>query len=168
MEKNSAINGWIFVKIGIWVVFRKSLEKIKFSLKFDKLRALYMHSTCTVHDMPSIAHTIVQNYILYQITFLWENLPFMRKCGKNIVEPDRPQMAMWRMRIACRRIPKATNTHSQYVWQSLLYHNNNNNSCTDAPQRYVIVNCLSGYLTWYCDTLSVSDWTCEVFCFNCV
>jgi len=25
----------------------------------------------------------------------------------NIVEPDRPQMTIWRMRIACR-IPKAT------------------------------------------------------------
>ena len=34
--------------------------------------------------------------------------------GKNIADPDRPQMTIWRMRIACW-IPKATNTHSQYV-----------------------------------------------------
>jgi hypothetical protein len=33
---------------------------------------------------------------------------------KNIVQSDRPQMAIWLMRIACW-IPKATNTHSQYV-----------------------------------------------------
>jgi len=33
---------------------------------------------------------------------------------KNIVEPGSPQMTIWRMRIACW-IPKATNTHSQYV-----------------------------------------------------
>jgi hypothetical protein len=33
---------------------------------------------------------------------------------KNIVERGRPQMTIWRMRIACG-IPKATNTHSQYV-----------------------------------------------------
>ena len=33
---------------------------------------------------------------------------------ENTVERDRPQMAIWRMRIACR-IPKATNTHSEYV-----------------------------------------------------
>jgi hypothetical protein len=33
---------------------------------------------------------------------------------KNIVEPGRPQMTIERMRIACR-IPKATNTHSEYV-----------------------------------------------------
>jgi hypothetical protein len=33
---------------------------------------------------------------------------------KNIVELDRPQMIVWRMRIPYR-IPKATNTHSEYV-----------------------------------------------------
>jgi len=33
---------------------------------------------------------------------------------KNIVEPGRPQMTVWRMCIACW-IPKATNTLSEYV-----------------------------------------------------
>ena len=33
---------------------------------------------------------------------------------KNVVEPGRPQMTIWRMRIA-RWIPKATDTHSEYV-----------------------------------------------------
>ena len=33
---------------------------------------------------------------------------------KNTVPPDRPQMAVWRMRIACR-ITKATDAHSEYV-----------------------------------------------------
>ena len=33
---------------------------------------------------------------------------------KNIVELGRPQTTIWRMRILCR-IPKATNTNSQYV-----------------------------------------------------
>ena len=33
---------------------------------------------------------------------------------KNTVELDRPQMTIWRMRIACW-IPKAKNTHSEYV-----------------------------------------------------
>jgi hypothetical protein len=31
-----------------------------------------------------------------------------------MVEPDRPQVTIWRMRTACW-IPKATNTHSEYV-----------------------------------------------------
>jgi hypothetical protein len=33
---------------------------------------------------------------------------------KNIVEPDRPQMKIWRMRIASW-IPKATDTHSECI-----------------------------------------------------
>ena len=33
---------------------------------------------------------------------------------KNIVEQARPQMAIWRMRIACW-VPNATNIHSEYV-----------------------------------------------------
>jgi len=33
---------------------------------------------------------------------------------KNIVEPDRPHITIGRMRIACS-IPKATETHSEYV-----------------------------------------------------
>ena len=33
---------------------------------------------------------------------------------KNIVQPDRPQMAIWRMRIVCW-LPTATNTESEYA-----------------------------------------------------
>ena len=33
---------------------------------------------------------------------------------KNVVKLDRPQMTIWHMHIACW-IPKATNTHSEYV-----------------------------------------------------
>ena len=33
---------------------------------------------------------------------------------ENIIDPGRPQMTIWRMRIACW-IPKATNTHSEFV-----------------------------------------------------
>jgi len=33
---------------------------------------------------------------------------------ENIVESDRTQMTIWRMRIACW-LPKATNTHSEYI-----------------------------------------------------
>ena len=41
-----------------------------------------------------------------------EIVTFMRQCGKNIVDPDRPQMSTWRRRFACR-IPKATSTYSE-------------------------------------------------------
>jgi len=33
---------------------------------------------------------------------------------KNVEQPDRPQMTVWRMRIA-RWIPKATHAHTEYV-----------------------------------------------------
>ena len=49
--------------------------------------------------------------------FFSKIVPFMRKCGKNIVERGRPQMTIWRMRIACW-IRKATDTHSEYVTHS--------------------------------------------------
>ena len=38
----------------------------------------------------------------------------MRKVGKNDVQPHRPQIATWCMRITCR-IPKAADTHSEYA-----------------------------------------------------
>jgi len=52
-------------------------------------------------------------HILCSIIFCF-NCPAYEIMCKNIVEPDRTQMTIWRMRIACW-IPKATNTHSQYV-----------------------------------------------------
>jgi len=56
-----------------------------------------------------------QNTFYVQELFLFPKiLPFVRLTWKIIVEPDRPQMTIWRMRIACW-LTKATNTHSEYV-----------------------------------------------------
>jgi hypothetical protein len=52
-------------------------------------------------------HVIFRNFSL-------ENRAVYKIMWKNIVEPDRPQMTTWNMRIACC-IPKALNTHSEYV-----------------------------------------------------
>ena len=41
-------------------------------------------------------------------------MPIYEIMWKTTVMRGRPQMEMWRMLIACC-IPKATNTHSQYV-----------------------------------------------------
>jgi len=43
-----------------------------------------------------------------------QNRAFYKVKWKNIVERGRPQMTIFRMRIACW-IPKATNAHSKYV-----------------------------------------------------
>ena len=43
--------------------------------------------------------------------FFFENLAVYEMMWKNMVELGRPQVTIWRMRIACW-IPKATNAHS--------------------------------------------------------
>jgi hypothetical protein len=65
-----------------------------------------------------------KNHAIYEI--MW----------KNMVYPDRPKMALWRMRIACW-MPKATNTHSKYV---LLLFLHCNNGCTNGPKCYFTRN----------------------------
>jgi len=42
---------------------------------------------------------------------------------KNMVQPDRPKMAIWRMSVAYW-ITRATNTHSQYIIIMLFNCNN--------------------------------------------
>jgi len=58
----------------------------------------------------------IKTHILYEIAFFSENRAVYEIMWKNTVDPDRRQMTIWRMRIACW-ITKATNTHthSQYV-----------------------------------------------------
>jgi hypothetical protein len=48
------------------------------------------------------------------MTFFSEIMPFMRQCEKNIAPSGKPQMAIWRMRIACW-IHKAAKTYSEHV-----------------------------------------------------
>jgi hypothetical protein len=52
----------------------------------------------------------VFNIYIYSL----ENRAIYEIKWKNVVEPGRPQMTVRPMRIACW-IPRATNTHSQYV-----------------------------------------------------
>ena len=45
---------------------------------------------------------------------IFENRAVYEMTWGNIVERSRPQMTIWRMRIACE-IPKATNTRTQVI-----------------------------------------------------
>ena len=57
----------------------------------------------------------IKTQILCSVTFFsFEIRAVYEIMWKIIVQRDRPQMAIWRMRVACW-IPKATNTHSEYV-----------------------------------------------------
>jgi len=53
---------------------------------------------------------------------------------KNVLEPDTPQMSIWRIRFASW-IPKETNTHSEHV-VLLLFHCNN--GYTKTPECCVV------------------------------
>jgi hypothetical protein len=53
--------------------------------------------------------------------FFFENRAVYEIMWKRILEPDRPQMKIWSMRITCW-ITKATDTHSEHVL--LVSHGN--------------------------------------------
>jgi len=51
-----------------------------------------------------------------------------------MVQQDRPQMTIWRMRIACS-MTESADTHSEYVTLIVFYCKY---GCKNAPQYYVI------------------------------
>jgi hypothetical protein len=128
-------------------MFRKSVEKIQFSLKSEKnigyltWRPIYIFfiiSRSFHLRMRNVSDKIVEKiktHILYSVTFFRMSCFLYEIVWKNIVEAGRPQMTMWCMRITCWT-PKATNTHTQVVLYLLFFHSNN--GCTNAPQCYVI------------------------------
>ena len=73
-------------------------------------------------------NNVFKNRVIYEI--IW----------KNIVQPDRPQMTIWLMRIACW-IPRATNTHDMYCL--LFLHCNN--GCTMGLSVTSHIHCLPRY-----------------------
>jgi hypothetical protein len=70
-----------------------------------------------------------QNTLFVLSNFFLENRAVYEIMWKNTVERGRPQMTIWRMRITCW-IPKATDTHSEYV---LLIAFPLHNICKNAP-----------------------------------
>jgi len=52
---------------------------------------------------------------MFNNVFFPKIVPFVRKMWKNIVKPDRPQMAIWRMRFPCRITKLKIQTHAQYL-----------------------------------------------------
>ena len=64
------------------------------------VKKIKTHILCSVTPLPPPC--LPENRTVYEI--MWE----------NTAERGRGQMTIWRMRISCW-IPKATNTHSEYV-----------------------------------------------------
>jgi len=109
-------------------VFRKSVEKIRVSLKSDTYNAYFTWRPMSIYDHNSLTYFYSEkcfrkklqwkskNTFLCTITiFFFENLVVYEIMWKKIiVKPDKPQMTIWHIRIACW-IPKATDTPSEYV-----------------------------------------------------
>jgi hypothetical protein len=99
----------------IWflVVFRKSVEKIQVSLKSDKNNGYLTWGPIYIFDHISRNSSLnevfqtkvvekIKTHILCSVTFIFfESRAVYEIAWKNIVEWDRPQMKIWRMRIAC-------------------------------------------------------------------
>jgi hypothetical protein len=107
-------------------VFRKSVEKNQISLKSNEnISTLHedQHTFVIIFRsvllrMGNVSDTScreTQNtYFMFGNIFSPENRAVYETMWENIEERERPQMIIWRMRIACW-ILKATNTHSQNV-----------------------------------------------------
>ena len=139
MEQSASI-GWIFVKFDIWVLFEKSAEEIQVPLKSDKnngyftWRPIYIGVCVCIYIYIYIyiyrSHLAefflewqmfqtkvvekIKTHILCSVIFFFEILALYEIMWKDFAEPDRPQMTIWRMRIACW-VPNATNALSEYV-----------------------------------------------------
>jgi hypothetical protein len=132
-------------------IFRKSVEKIQVSLKSDKNNGYFTRRTTYIfyHISPNSSqnekcfrrklYTKSKHTFCVQWLFFSENRAVYEIMWKNSVEPGRPQMTIWRTRIACW-IPKATNTHSEYV--TLIAFPLQKRSRERASLRYTYIACL--------------------------
>jgi hypothetical protein len=111
----------------IWYlsIFRKSVEKIQGSIISDKHKGYFTRRQIHLFDHISLNSSYNEKYlrqnvdrikthILRSLTFFFGKSAVYEIMCKNMAEPDRPQMTMWRMRVACW-IPKITDTNSEYV-----------------------------------------------------
>jgi len=113
---------WYFI-----ILKKKSFEKIQVSLKPDKYngyftqRPIYIFghvssSSSQIGKRQTNVAARIRTHILCSTPFFFfsESCALYEIMWKNIVQPDRSQITIWRMRIACC-MPMATNTVSEYV-----------------------------------------------------
>jgi len=115
-----------FHEIWCFSIFRKYVEKIQVPLKYDKNNGYFTWR-------PIYIFLIISRWILlllrnvsgkscrgiknthFNFNNIFSEYPTVYEImWKNIADPDRPPLAIWRLHIACW-ITKATNTHSEYV-----------------------------------------------------
>ena len=117
---NTAPTGQFFIKFDIWGFFENLSRKLHFhcnrtretgNLRGDQ-DTFFVVSHSVLPRMKHISDNVVEKpetHILCLLAFfLKKKRGVYEIMWKNIVEPDRPQMTIWRMRIACC-IPKSAN-----------------------------------------------------------
>jgi hypothetical protein len=140
----SAPTGRSFMESDVWVFFENLSRKFKFHSNRTRINGTLGEDQCTfmiislsvLLKMRNVLNKSCrknQNTHFCSIFFFFENCGVYEIMWKNIVKSDKLPMTICRMRFV-RRIPKAINTHSEYV--ILLFHNNN--GYTNAPQCYVV------------------------------
>jgi hypothetical protein len=111
---NFPSTGRIFIKFIIWVLFKTLSRFINFRCNRTRIAGtVHKHTFLIISRsillrMRNVSEDVVEKptHISYSITFSEEVM------WKNIVEPDRPHLAIRRMRFACW-IPKATHTRAR-------------------------------------------------------
>ena len=109
-------------------LFRIFVQKIKVLIKSDRQEKRVLYMKTSLHFWSYLAQFSlklemfqtnfvekIETHILYSITFFFENrgvYEIMWK--KNVVEPGRPRMTIWRKRVICW-ISRVTNTNSEHV-----------------------------------------------------
>ena len=120
----SAPTRWIFMQFHIWVFFENLPRHFKFDYNRTRitgtsredqctflisrlllLRRKYTSDKCSRENQNT--RLLFSNFFFRKSCHLWDNV-------EKYLEPNRPQVTKWRMRIAYW-IPNAINTHSYHV-----------------------------------------------------
>jgi len=159
VRKNTAPSERIFMKLSI---FRKSVEKIHVSLKsylkngYFKWRSIYtlVISRSFLLTMQNVSAKVlkkIKTHFMFSNFFL--NRALYEITWKNILQQDRPQMPIWRMRNAWW-ISKAINTHSTYVILNCFSITTMVAWMRLRVTLYVhCVSCLQYNIQWSCNTM---------------
>jgi len=143
---NSVSTGWILIKSDIRLFFENLPNKFRDSLKWVKNNGYCMWRPTDIYHISHLTqlflewgmfHTILhrkQNTHFIFNNVFFENRALYAIICKNFVEPGRPQITTWRMRIA--RWISTTKIQAQNVKYLLIFHFNSGR--THAPQCYVL------------------------------
>ena len=90
----------------------------------------------------------IKTHVLYSVTFFFRKSAVYRIMWRETVEPSRPQMTVWRMRVECW-IPKATNTSTLRI---------SNTHCFSAAKMFARTRLIFTFMIYGLPCLSHRVW----------